>query len=471
MKTKIAFATLAAALALAPFTAAQTPAPSPAPAGKKQPPPAPAEPKNFTLPAGRSFKLDNGLAVTLVPYGTIPKVTVRLGVRTGNVDEKTNEVWLADVTGSMLSEGTATRSATQIAEEAARMGGALEVTVTEDRTDVGGDVLSEFGPDMVGLVADVVRNPRFPESELSRLKADRLRDLSIAKTQPRPIAQEKFRAVLYGDHPYGRLFPTEAMLGGYTAAQVRDFWTQNFGAARSHLYVVGRFDDAAVEAAVRKAFADWKKGAPPSDRPPAPKSERAVYLIDRPGAVQSTIDIGVPVIDPSRPDWDSLALMNILLGGSFASRITSNIREQKGYTYSPASQLSNRYRDAYWIEVADVTTNVTGPALKEILGEIDRLQAEPPAQAELRGFQNYRAGTFVLQNSSRPGIIGQLEFVDLHGLPADYLNGYVKRVYAVTPQQVQEMAKKYVQDEKATIVVVGDRKVIEEQVKAFGPVK
>src|SRR6187551_599480 len=210
MKTKIAFATLAAALALAPFTAAQTPAPSPAPAGQQQPPPAPAEPKNFTVPAGRSFKLDNGLAVTLVPYGTIPKVTVRLGVRTGNVDEKTNEVWLADVTGSMLSEGTATRSATQIAEEAARMGGALEVTVTEDRTDVGGDVLSEFGPDMVGLVADVVRNPRFPESELSRLKADRLRDLSIAKTQPRPIAQEKFRAVLYGDHPYGRLFPTEA---------------------------------------------------------------------------------------------------------------------------------------------------------------------------------------------------------------------------------------------------------------------
>jgi zinc protease len=464
----------AAALAIAPALLAQAPpAPTtpPAAAAKKQAPPAPAEPKNFTLPAGRSFKLDNGLAVTLVPYGTIPKVTVRLGVRTGNVDEKAGEVWLSDLTGSMLTEGTTTRTATRIAEDAARMGGSLDVAVTEDRTDVGGDVLSEFGPEMVGLVADVVRNPKFPDAELARLKADRLRDLSIAKSQPRPIAQEKFRAVLYGDHPYGRLFPTEAMLQGYTVAQVRGFWEKNYGAARSHLYVVGRFDDAAVEAAVRKAFGDWKKGPAPTSAPPSPKSERAVYLIDRPGAVQSTIDLGMPVIDPSKPDWDTLTLMNILLGGSFASRITSNIREQKGYTYSPASQVSNRFRDAYWIEVADVTTNVTGPAIKEILGEIDRLQAEAPTQAELRGFQNYRAGTFVLQNSSRPGIIGQLEFVDLHGLPADYLNGYVKRIYAVTPQQVQDAAKKYIQDDRATIVVVGDKKVIEEQVKAFGPVK
>ena len=163
--------------------------------------------------------------------------------------------------------------------------------------------------------------------------------------------------------------------------------------------------------------------------------------------------------------------MNVLLGGSFGSRITSNIREQKGYTYSPSSQLSSRYRDAYWVEVADVTTNVTGPAIKEVIGEIDRLQADPPSDQELKGFQNYRAGVFILQNSSRAGIIGQLEFVDLHHLPPDYLNDYVARVYAVTPQQVQEAATKYIQDDKATIVVVGDKKVVQEQVKEFGPVK
>ena len=118
-----------------------------------------------------------------------------------------------------------------------------------------------------------------------------------------------------------------------------------------------------------------------------------------------------------------------------------------------------------------MTTDKTGPSITEILGEIDRLQSDPPSEKELKGFQNYRAGVFVLQNSSRGGIINQLEFVDLHGLPADYLNGYVQRVYAVTPQDVQQMAKKYLQDDKATIVVVGDKKIVEEQIKGFGPLK
>ncbi len=438
---------------------------------QKQAPPAPAQPKGFSVPAPKAFTLDNGLAVTLVPYGTVPKVTVRLAVLTGNIDEKAGEVWLADLTGDMLSEGTATRTAPQVAEAAARMGGSLDIAVGENRTEIGGDVLAEFGPEMVALVADVARNPKFPESEVSRLKGDRARQLSIARSQPQPLAQEKFRAVLYGDHPYGRLFPTEAMLSGYTIAQVRDFYARNFGAARSHLYVVGRFDGPAMEAAIRQAFGSWKAGNKPALSPPAPKSERAVYLIDRPGAPQSTIYMGMPVIDPSNADWDKLFLMNVLLGGSFASRITSNIREQKGYTYSPQGMLSSRYRDALWVEIADVTTASTGPALKEIFGEVDRLQAEPPTENELKGFQNYRAGVFVLQNSSRPGIIGQLEFVDLHGLPADYLNGYVKRIYAVTPRDVQQMAQKYIQDDKATVVIVGDRKIIDEQVKAFGPVR
>ena len=467
MKNRIALALLA--FGVASGLSAQVPTP-PASAQKQAPPP-PAQPKGFSVPAPKVFTLDNGMAVSLVPYGTVPKVTVRLAVLTGNVDEKAGEVWLADVTGDMLSEGTATRTAPQIAEAAARMGGSLEVGVGENRTEIGGDVLSEFGPEMVALVADVVRNPKFPESELARLKGDRARDLSIARSQPQPLAQEKFRSVLYGDHPYGRLFPTEAMLAGYTIAQVREFYARNFGAARSHLYVVGRFDEPAMEAAIRKAFGDWKAGNKPALSPPAPKSERAIYLIDRPGAPQSTIYMGMPVIDPSNPDWDKLFLTNVLLGGSFASRITSNIREQKGYTYSPQGQLSNRYRDAFWVEIADVTTASTGPAIKEIFGEVDRLQAEPPTEQELKGFQNYRAGVFVLQNSSRPGIIGQLEFVDLHGLPADYLNGYVKRIYAVTPQEVQQMAQKYLKDDKATIVIVGDRKIIDEQVKPFGSVK
>jgi predicted Zn-dependent peptidase len=185
--------------------------------------------------------------------------------------------------------------------------------------------------------------------------------------------------------------------------------------------------------------------------------------------VQSTLIVGMPVIDPSQPDYVPLVVTNTLLGGYFSSRMTANLREQKGYTYSPFSQLSSRRRDTYWAQNADVTTAVTGPSLKEIFGEIDRLQAEPPTAQELQAVKNYAAGTFVLNNSTRGGIINQLEFVDLHDLPETYLRDYVSRVNAVTPAAVQQMAQKYISDDKATIVVVGDRKTIEEQVKPYGP--
>jgi zinc protease len=454
MKTKTLLALLSVALA-APLFA------------QKQAPPEAGKPRGFSVPAPRKFTLDNGLAVTLVEYGTLPKVTVRLAVRTGNIDEKASEVWLSDVTGDLLSQGTETKTAAQVAETAARMGGEVAVSVGDDRTDLTADVLSEFGPEMAALIADVATHPKLPESELERLKGDRMRQLSIAKSLPQQIASEKFRALLYGDHPYGRLFPNDDMLKGYTIGQVRAFYDANFGAARAHLYAAGKFDGKAMEAAIRKAFSGWKRGAAPSVNLPKPRLEHRLETVDRPGAVQSTIYLGMPVADPSSPDWVALAVMNSLLGGSFSSRITSNIREQKGYTYSPNSQVSTRYRDGYWVETADVTTKDTGASLKEILAEIKRLQSEPPTETELKGIQNYLAGTFVLQNSSRAGIIGQLAFVDLHGLPDEYLNTYVSRVYTVTPAQVQQMAAKYIQSDKATIVVVGDKKVIAEQVAPY----
>jgi len=446
------------------------------PAARANPAPFPAEPpkagvpRDFKVPEPKRFTLDNGLQVALVQWGTMPKVRVTLSMRTGNAFEKADEVWLADLTGDLIREGTATRTAAQVSEEAARMGGSLTVSVGGDSTSIGGDVLTEFGPQMVALVADVVRNPKFPESELARLKANMLRNLAVSLSQPQNLALQKFRAVVYGDHPYGRVFPTEAVVKAFTLDQVRGFYKETYGAGRSRLYVVGRFDAAGAEAAIRKAFDGWDKGREPVQAQPKPSSSRAVYIVDRPGAPQSTVILGIPTIDPSNADFIPLSVMDALLGGAFASRITRNIREDKGYTYSPNSDISVRYRDAYWSENADVTTSVTGPSIKEILAEIDRLQAEPPSRDELTGIQNYLAGTYVLQNSSRAGITNQLEFMDLHGLPPTYASTYVKQVYAVTPEQVTEMAKKHVLDERATIVIVGDRKVIEEQVKGFGSI-
>jgi zinc protease len=433
-------------------------------------PPKPGAPKDFRVPEPRRFALDNGLQVSLVQWGEMPKVRVTLAVRTGNAFEGANEVWLSDLTGSMIREGTATRDATEISRAAARMGGSLGIGVGGDSTTIGGDVLSEFGADMVTLVADVVRNPRLPESEIARLKANMSRDLAVSLSQPQQIALQKFRAILYGDHPTGRVFPSEAMIKGFTTDQVKRFYTSTYGASRSRLYVVGRFDEAAVEAAIRKSFDGWTKGSAAAPPKASPKTSRAVHVIDRPGAPQSTIILGMPAIDPTHDDYVALTVMDSLLGGAFASRITKNIREDKGYTYSPYSELSTRYRDTYWAQNADVTTAQTGASLKEIFAEIDQLQSTPPSEQELAGIKNYLAGTYILQNSSRGGISGQLQFVDLHGLPPTYLNNYVKQVMTVTPQKVMEVAKKYLNDDQATIVVVGDRKTIEAQLKPFGQI-
>ena len=439
----------------------------PAVAAQRSTPPPVASPRNLKLPEKREFALPNGMAVTLVPYGTVPKAAVWLGVRTGRIDQGAGEVWLAETTADLMMEGTESRPAARLAEEVAAMGGQISVGAGSDITNIGGEVLGEHAASMVRLVADVVRNPLLPESELARIKASRLRTLSISRSQPQPIAQEKFLELIYGDHPYGRLYPTEAMLQGYTIDQVRQFHARNFSAARAHLYVAGVFDGASVERAIREAFGDWAAGNPPTEKPPAPRTGRTVALIDRPDAVQSTLILGIPVPDPTDEDYVALEVTDALLGGAFGSRITRNIREDKGYTYSPFSSVADYYHVSHWSQQADVTTNVTGASLKEIFHEIDSLRNVPPPAEELTGIKNNLAGIFTLQNSSRGGIVGLLRWADLQGLKDSYLSTYVQRVLAVTPADVQRVAREHLRPELMPIVVVGDRKTVAEQVAPY----
>jgi zinc protease len=431
----------------------------------RQSPPAAGTPRNFTLPEPTRFTLPNGLAVTLVPFGQVPKVAIRLVLDAGNLYETADQVWLADLTGRMLEEGTRARAADALARELAGMGGDLSVTVGPDIASITTEVLADRGAAGARLVAEVARQPRLPQDALARVKAGLLRDLAIQKSTPQAIAGERFAALVYGDHPYGRTFPTEAMLGGYTLAQVQAFHKSHFGPNRARLYVAGVFEAPALEAAIRDGFGSWERVESPGAPPPPAKRARGFALLDRPAAPQSTILLGVRVPDPSSPDAIALSVMNSLLGGSFGSRITSNIREQKGYAYAPHSSISNNLDTAHWVETADVTTANTGDSLEEIRKEIERLRTAPPAADELAGIQKNLAGTFVVRNASRAGVIGQLAFVDLHGLGDDYLAQYVDRVQAVTPAQVTEMAKKYLDPEQLTLVVVGDEKVVKGQVE------
>jgi predicted Zn-dependent peptidase len=457
MTKKIAFAAAMIALCTLPLAAQE-----------KQTPPAGGPPKPFNVPAHESYVLANGMKVTLVPYGNLPKVTLSLVVRSGNLNDPSNLPGLADMAGKLMKEGTTTKSSKQIAEEAAGMGGAVNITVGPDESDVTTDVLSEFGPKAAALLADVAQHPLFPDSELPRLKNDAQRQLSISKSVPQSMALEKFRKILYGDHPYGTVFPTQESIEKTTVADIKKFYEVNFGATRAHLYVAGRFDTAEVKKAIATSFGGWSKGPAAVTNVPKVKPQHVLELTDRPGAAQSTLLVGMPVPDATSPDAIPLGVTNALLGGSFGSRITSNIREQKGYTYSPSSQISRRYHDAYWAETADVTTQYTGASLKEIFAEVDKLAKEPPADGELKGIQSYLSGLFVIQNSSRGALINQLRFVDFQGLGEDYLKTYVQKVNAVMPTDVSKMTAEYIKADQMTIVVVGDKAKVAEQLAPYG---
>jgi predicted Zn-dependent peptidase len=436
-------------------------------AAQRETPPAPGTPKPYRVPPRRSIVLPNGMKVTLVPYGSVPKVAISLSLSTGKIDESPSEIQLSSLTASMLVEGSTRLSGSEISRMAAEMGGSLTAGSDDDNVTVGGQVLSESGAAFIALLGDVVLNPRFNPADVERLSANMIRDNARNAIDPGTMVANKFRTMMFGKHPYARTMAPDSMLKRYDARIVRTFYERNYGASRAHLYVSGVYDAGEMERAIRLAFSRWRRGPAPTVNPPVVVARRQVELLDRPGSVQSTIRMGLPVTDPSSPDWLRVNVTDAVLGGSFASRITSNIREDKGYTYSPFSFVASWPKVAVWTEVADVTTDVTGASLKEIFGEIDRLRNEKASEQEITGIKNGLVGQFMIQNSSRYGLIGQLQFVDQYGLGDRYLSTYVDNVMAVSPLQVQQTARKYFDPAKMTITVVGDKKAVEAQIAPY----
>jgi len=431
---------------------------------KETPPPGTA-PKPFQLPPADDFVLPNGLRVTIVPYGVMPKVAVRAFINAGGICESASNVWISKLTALLMKEGTIARSAEEVAGAAAALGGQVDLGAGSEFTVAGGLVLSEFGPDFVEVLADVIRHPALPLSELARLKTDLGRELAVDRVRPRSLARERLLRTLYPDHPFGRTYPDEAALAAYTLGDVRAFYDRNFSAAGTHVYVAGKIDPK-LKQSIMEAFGDWERGEAELREPPVGVAQRSLQLIDRPGAQQSSLLLGLPVADPTSSDFIALEAMHSMLGGSFASRIVTNIREHKGYTYSPFSSIGTRRHLARWTFGADVSTAVTGASLKEIFYEIDLIRKEPPSVQELRGIQDYLAGFFILQNTVSPdAVISQLQFTDSQGLDRSFLSSYVARIMALTPQDIQRVAVQYIVPSKMTVVVAGDGAQIEEQLK------
>jgi zinc protease len=282
------------------------------------------------------------------------------------------------------------------------------------------------------------------------------------------MAAQEFLKIVYGDTGYGHAVPDEKTLEAVTIADIKAYYSQYFVPTNAILYLTGVFDPS-LRKTIQQSFDNWAKAPAPSVPDVKARTVHTLQVVDRPGASQSTLYLGVPVIMPNNRDYIPLEVADSILGGSFMSRIVTNIREQKGYTYSPYSQIEMNADNGVWAQHADVTTKYTGASLTEIFGEIDKLRKQPPPEEELRGIQNGMAGIFVLRNSSRQGIINILKFVDLHRLPSNYVDNYIPTVFAVKPPEVQGMMEKYIDPKKMTIVVVGDKTQIDSQLAPFKP--
>lgn len=434
---------------------------------KYPPMPAIGTPKPFQVPGSETYRLANGMQVTLIPFGKVPKATISLRVYAGGLNEE-GRTGLASLAAQMLREGAGGRNGADIAADAAAMGGNLNVGNSLHETTMSLGVLSDRAGDAIRLIGDVALKPDFPASEFDRVKQSFLRQIAVAKSQPQVVADVALAAAYYGaDTPYGRLVPADDQVKAFALNDVRGFHAANFGARRARLYVAGQFDRAAVKAAIEQVFGGWAAGPERLRLAPRPQPGPRVILVDRPGASQSTLRLTFPAPAAGNPSDIPFRVTNALLGGSFTSRITRNIREEKGYTYSPSSGIDFNPGEGSWTFDADVTTDVTGAALKEVFGEIRTLQTDAVPDEEGTGIRTWLAGTFVLQNASPGGLINSLANRDFHGLPADWLTAYVPNVLAVTNADIRRLAQAQLPLEKMTLVVVGDLAKVEPQLKAL----
>lgn len=432
-------------------------------------------PKAFSLPRTQDFTLPNGMQVTLIPSGLAPKTSMMLRIEAGNLDEHTS-TWLADLTGEMLKQGAGGRSAGQIADAAAAMGGALNVGVSWSRTDLSIAVLQDSAPAAIALLSDVARRPDFAPDAFARARQDLVRNLAVTLARAQPVAGAVLAKAIYGPtHPYGRVLPDAAQLNGYRLDDVRSFYDANYGAKRAHLYVAGQFDAQAIRAAVMQAFGDWAPGPEALSLAPQPAlgpgSGRRVLLVDRPGAPQSTLQLAFSAPMAGAPGDIGLRVTDALLSGAFNSRITTNIREEKGYTYSPGSSIGFRPGDAVWTFEADVASAVTGAALHEVFKEITGLQAAAPPLDEASGMSTWLSGVFVLQNASPGGLIRALAQRDALDLSKDWLDAYVPAVLSIQPQDIEVSAKSVFTLDGFVLVIVGDLKTVAPQVRALRELK
>lgn len=418
-------------------------------------------------------QLPNGLTIWLVPRSGLPKVSLTLGIRGGTASDPEALRGTASLMARLLKEGTRTRTSRQIAEQAQALGGTISSRAGDDQIIVNAQSLSMHAPAMVELLADVALNPSFPQKELELTKTNTLQNLKAQEGQPEFQAQKAFNKAIFGAHPYAFTHPDPAMVQALTVDQVRQAYTARSRPDQAILAVAGDFDGKAMLDTIRKSFGAWKgTGQPLPAVPAAPRNAlRRILLVDRPGSVQSQILVGRPGPEARSPERHALELANSMLGGGFDSRLMKNIREDKGYTYSPGSQTQFYLAGGSIQAEAAVRNEVTAAAVMEIQYEMDRLGSTPTLGEELESHKRLQAGIYLLRNQILGAVTNGLVTAWLEGEGPDALSEFVTRLQKVKPEETRDLARRFLASKDQTVVVVGDAAKVKSDLEQFGPVE
>ncbi|HXI65595.1 MAG TPA: pitrilysin family protein [Gemmatimonadales bacterium] len=439
-------------------------------------PPTLPPPPALKLPAIRTAKLDNGLELTVVEMHKVPVVDVQVMVDAGAARDPTDAPGLATFTAGMLQQGAGTRGALEVADEAAFLGAALNTTASFDMAVASVHVPKRRLEAALDLLADVVLRPTFSDSEVNRQRELRGAQLVQQRDEPVAVASVAFPAIVFGAaHPYGHpLNGTDAATAALARPQVVQFYRTYYRPTGARVLVVGDINLAEARKLVTTRFGAWDKAdvpAFPTAPAPAPAA-RTVYLIDKPGAAQSVIRIGHVGPPRTTPDWYALEVLNTILGGAFTSRLNQNLRETHGYTYGAFSQFAARRLSGAFVALASVVTAKTDSSLIEFLKELRRIRDEAVPATDLNKAKAYVTLGLPGDFETTGGAAARFRDLLAYGLPLDYYDQYIQRINAVTADDVQRVAHRYIDPDHFDIVVVGDKSQIEAGIRALneGPV-
>src|SRR5829696_278186 len=431
--------------------------------------PPPLQPHPITIPAPRETVLSNGLTIVVVEDDRLPLVSYRLAFRVGGAFDPRDMPGLTDLLAGLLPEGTESRTSKELAEEVARMGASLSAGATSDYTLVGASALAQFNDAILDLMAEVILEPSFPENEVELAKQNTKESLRQQRAQPSFLASEMVARVMFGDHPYSVVAPTRESIDRSTREEFVKFHRTMLVPNNAFFIIVGdvRYDE--IVHRVESLFSTWKRGEELVANFPAPpvRTKRTAYLVDRRGSAQSNIVIANSGITRTSPDYFPMMLMHTVLGANASSRLFMNLREDKGYTYGAYSNLDARRSAGTFRVTAEVRTPVTGRSLKEFFYELERIGTEPVSDKEIADAKSYLTGVFPIRLETQEGLTDQLVQINMLNLPKDYLQTYRDRIQAVTVQDIQRVAEKYVKPDEAALIVVGDGAQVMEQMKPY----